>query len=71
MKKVICVEGMMCPHCSAHVEKALKGVEGISEVTVDLEGKKAHVVLSAEISDEALMAVIKEAGYEPTSCEVE
>ena len=71
MKKVIGVEGMMCPHCSAHVEKALKGMEGISEVAVDLEGKKAHVVLSAEISDEALMAVIKEAGYEPTSCEAE
>ncbi|MBQ3103428.1 MAG: heavy-metal-associated domain-containing protein, partial [Oscillospiraceae bacterium] len=71
MKKVIGVEGMMCPHCSAHVEKALKGVDGVSEVTVDLEGKKAHVVLGAEVSDEVLMAVVKEAGYEPTSCEEE
>jgi len=71
MKKVIGVEGMMCPHCSAHVEKALKGVDGVSEVTVDLEGKKAHVVLGAEVSDEVLMATVKEAGYEPTSCEAE
>ncbi len=71
MKKVLGVEGMMCPHCSAHVEKALKGVDGVSEVRVDLEGKKAYVVLGTEVSDVALMAVIKEAGYEPVSCEAE
>ncbi|MBR4870157.1 MAG: heavy metal translocating P-type ATPase, partial [Oscillospiraceae bacterium] len=71
MKKVLVVEGMMCPHCSAHVEKALKGVEGVSEVAVDLEGKKAHVVLSADVADDVLMATVKEAGYTHVSCEAE
>ena len=34
MKKVL-VEGMMCEHCKAHVEKALNDIDGI-QATVDL-----------------------------------
>lgn len=36
MKKEFKVSGMMCPHCRAHVEKALNRVEGVSAtVTLD------------------------------------
>ena len=39
MKKVLLVDGMMCAHCQAHVQKALAGVSGVTEAVVDLDSK--------------------------------
>lgn len=64
MKKVLLIEGMMCGHCQAHVEKALNAMEGVSSVVVSLENKTATVELSKEISDSEFKAVIEDAGYE-------
>lgn len=69
VKKTLTVEGMMCAHCQAHVQKALEGVPGVSAVTVDLESKKATVELAQEVADDVLAAAVKEAGYEPTGCQ--
>lgn len=65
MKKVLEVEGMMCGHCKAHVEKALGAVEGVAAVTADVENKRAEITLSADVPDDVLIAAVKEAGYEP------
>ena len=46
MKKVLSIEGMMCGHCQAHVEKALKAMDGVTSVEVSLENKNATVELS-------------------------
>ncbi len=69
MQKILTVEGMMCAHCQAHVQKALAGVDGVSEAVVDLGSKKATVTLSGEVADSALYDAVKEAGYEVTACE--
>ena len=69
MKKVLTVEGMMCAHCQAHVQKALAGVEGVTEAVVDLESKKATVTLAQDVADQALLDAVIEAGYTPVSCE--
>ena len=69
MKKVLIVEGMMCAHCQAHVQKALAGVEGVTEAVVDLESKKATVTLAQDVADQALLDAVTEAGYTPVSCE--
>ncbi len=69
MKKILTVEGMMCAHCQAHVQKALAGVAGVANATVDLEAKTATVELSADVADDILLAAVKEAGYEPTGCQ--
>ena len=69
MKKVLTVEGMMCAHCQAHVQKALAGVEGVTEAVVDLESKKATVTLAQDVADQVLMDAVTEAGYTPVSCE--
>ncbi len=66
MKKVITVEGMMCQHCTGRVQKALEGVEGVTSVTMSLEDKTATVELSGDVADDALKAVIVDAGYEVT-----
>ncbi len=64
MEKKFKVEGMMCAHCVAHVKKALEGVEGVDEAVVDLEVGTATAKLSANVSDDALVAAIVDAGYE-------
>ena len=69
MKKVLTVEGMMCAHCQAHVQKALAGVEGVTEAVVDLESKKATVTLAQDVADQVLLDAVTEAGYTPVSCE--
>ena len=69
MKKVLTVEGMMCAHCQAHVQKALAGVGGVTEAVVDLESKKATVTLAQDVADQALLDAVTEAGYTPVSCE--
>ncbi len=64
MEKKLNVEGMMCDHCVAHVTKALEGVPGVSSVKVSLADKDAVVEAAPEVSDEALVAAVKGAGYE-------
>jgi copper ion binding protein len=66
MKKDILIEGMMCQHCVAHVEKALNGIAGV-HADVSLEDKKARVTLSADVPDEALRQAVADAGYEVKS----
>ena len=64
MKKVLEVEGMMCQHCVAHVNKALSGLEGVEAVEVSLEGKTATVTLAKEVADDVLTKAVVDAGYE-------
>ena len=62
MKQVIIVEGMMCPHCKAMVEKVCKAVPGTADAVVDLQAKNVTVIGDADIS--ALKKAIVDAGYE-------
>ena len=62
METVIYVNGMMCPHCQARVEKACKAVPGVIDAVVDLKAKNVTVTGTADVS--ALKAAIVDAGYE-------
>ena len=66
MTKTMKIEGMMCPHCSGRVEKALNALEGVTAV-VDLQAGTATVTMTAEVSDEVLTKAVVDAGYEVTS----
>ena len=66
MEKKIVIEGMSCKHCSAHVEKALNAIDGVT-AAVDLDSKTASVQISGAVSDEALKNAVEEAGYEVVS----
>ena len=68
MKKVLKVDGMMCAHCQAHVQRALSEVPGVTEAVVDLEKKEAVVTLTEDVADQILMDAVTEAGYTPVSC---
>lgn len=65
MKKTVKIEGMMCMHCVAHVEKALNAIDG-AQAEVSLENKCAVVTLSKPTDDSVLKAAVEEAGYEVT-----
>ena len=58
MEKKIGIEGMMCAHCVAHVEKALTALGGVTSAKADLEGKCATVTLAAPVSDEELKEAV-------------
>ena len=64
MEKTLTIKGMMCAHCQKHVHDALAKMDGVTDVTVDLEGGKADVKASREIPQEDFRKVIEEAGYE-------
>ncbi|MBQ9729342.1 MAG: HAD-IC family P-type ATPase, partial [Clostridia bacterium] len=63
MVKTLKIEGMMCPRCVAHVEKALSSVNGVESVEVNLKKKTAKVVGETVVESE-MRAAIEEAGYE-------
>ena len=61
METVIRVEGMMCGHCKARVEKVCKAVPGTVDAVVDLEAKTVTVTGTADVA--ALKQAITEADY--------
>ena len=66
MRKTLIIEGMVCGHCAARVERALNALAGV-EARVNL-GKKMAVVESAgALDEEALKKVVQDAGYEVVS----
>jgi len=62
METVIRVEGMMCVHCKAMVEKVCKAVPGTADAVVDLQAKTVTVTGNAAV--DALKKAIVDAGYE-------
>ncbi|NUT88412.1 heavy-metal-associated domain-containing protein [Pseudomonas corrugata] len=55
------VQGMSCGSCVKHVTEALRPLEGVSDVTVDLQAGRVKV---SGVSDgHALLAALEDAGY--------
>ena len=67
MKKTVMIEGMMCPHCAAHVEKALTSLDGVAAAKADFQAGTALVTLEGDVSDALLENAVSEAGYTPVS----
>ncbi|MBQ8834014.1 MAG: cadmium-translocating P-type ATPase [Oscillospiraceae bacterium] len=59
---VIKVNGMMCNHCKARVEKVCKAVPGTQDAVVDLAAKTVTVTGNADVA--ALKQAITDADYE-------
>ena len=63
MEKVIKVEGMMCPHCEAHVKKALEEIPGVASAVANHTAGTATVTLSADVDVAVLRAAVEAQGY--------
>lgn len=58
------IKGMMCPHCEAHVKKALEALDGVESAAPDKDAGNAVLTLSKAVSADAVKAAVEEAGYE-------
>ncbi len=59
------VVGMGCAACAAKVDKALKGVEGMKESSVNLAASVAQVTYDSSVCDvEKIRQAVRDAGYD-------
>jgi len=58
------VVGMTCEHCVASVSEEVGGIEGVSDVSVDLASGVLTVTSAEPIDSGAVRAAVEEAGYQ-------
>ena len=63
MEKTIKIEGMMCPHCEAHVKSALESIDGVESATPSHKDGNAVVVLTKDVADDILKSTVEAQGY--------
>jgi Cu+-exporting ATPase len=59
------IAGMSCASCVGRVEKAIRGVEGVQDVAVNLATERAQVSAAPGTRPEPVLDAIRKAGYEP------
>ncbi len=63
--QIINVEGMSCDHCVQTITKAVMDVQGVKEVSVNLEGKQVSVDYDErEGALKEITGAIAEAGFQ-------
>ncbi len=62
-KVTLNVDNMSCGHCSGMVQKTLEGIQGLSDISVDLEGKKAVFETSDQNLVQTAVDAVTNAGY--------
>ena len=66
VKVTVNVEGMMCPHCEAHVNEAIKKAFGVEDVVSSHEKKTTVFTSDKKVDEDKIRQTIKDAGYEVT-----
>ena len=66
--KTMNIQGMMCPHCVAHVHKALTAIPGVS-ADVQLANNCAVITMEQPVEDAVLVKAVVDAGYEAQMAE--
>ena len=64
MKKLkITISGMHCASCAGNIERSLKKVRGVKNVSVSLMTNKSIVEVEDNVSEEALKQAVARTGY--------
>ena len=63
MKITLKIEGMMCPHCEAHVKRALEELPAVKEAVADHKAGTAVITLSCEVDRATLVETVEKQGY--------
>jgi len=58
------IKGMSCQHCVGSVKKALEALEGITDVTVNLEAGEATFANNG-VSRDVVKKAVSKIGFEP------
>ncbi|PAU62432.1 heavy metal translocating P-type ATPase [Pseudomonas indica] len=56
--------GMTCASCAGRIERALRKVPGVRDVTVNLASERAHLELLGDVDSATLVQAIEAAGYQ-------
>lgn len=67
MEKTLKIEGMMCGHCEARVQKCLEALSEVESANVSHESGTAVVTLNAEIADSTLQKAVEDQDYKVLS----
>ena len=57
------VVGMTCDHCARAVRTEVSGIDGVSDVDVDLATGAVHITTEQPVPPAALREAVEEAGY--------
>jgi copper chaperone CopZ len=60
------VSGMTCGHCVASVTEEISGIDGVTEVAVDLPTGAVTVTADQPLDRAQVRAAVEEAGYQLT-----
>jgi copper chaperone CopZ len=64
MKKLkLSIEGMHCASCASNIERSLKKLSGVKDVSVTLMLKKGIVEVEDSVSEEEIKKAVARAGY--------
>ena len=63
MKQTVQLENLSCQNCVKHVTKHFLSMEGVSDVTVDLDKQTAEVIADRSLSAEDYQAVLSKTIY--------
>lgn len=69
-KYILKIDGMMCGHCEAHMNDAIRNHFAVSKVESS-HSKKQCVIIAQELDEEKLRGVVAETGYELQGIEKE
>lgn len=59
------INGMRCQHCVSSVTKAMEAINGVSDVSVNLENSEATYSADATVDMETIKKAILKIGFEP------
>ncbi len=70
MKKVkVTIEGMHCSSCAGNIERSVKKIPGVKEVSVSLMTRKGIVEAEDSVTEEDLKKAVARTGYKVVKIE--
>ena len=70
MKKIkLYISGMHCASCASNIERGLKKVKGVKEVSVSAITNKAFVSIEDSVKEEDMKKAVAKVGYKVVDIE--
>ena len=63
LKIEIKVDGMSCSHCAGKVTSALKSIDGVKKVSVDLAKKQVTIISTKSLDEKIIKETIEALDY--------
>jgi len=61
--ETLTVEGMSCQHCVMRITEALKDLDAVQDVDVNLQAGKVKITGSGQLNKKKIKKTIEDAGY--------